>query len=236
MNDAADKVLGSPTDWKTIVMLQPCMEMVARISSRVFLGLPLCRDPRWLRISVDYTFDAFQGGRVLRYWPERLRPYVHWFLSDCRKLRATVRKAQELAKPVLKEMKVEWEQQQASGEKKPATNVIHMMLDAAMKIDYPIDKVDFVISQLGLSAAAVHTTTDMVTQTLLDICCYPEYLEPLRNEIDALMDANGGVLDNNTKLSDLRFMDSFMKEVQRIKPVGVSKSTIIPLPFARAAR
>lgn len=233
MNDAAQTVLGSPTEWKEIEMLQPCMEMVARISTRVFLGLPLCRDPRWLRISTGYTFEAFQGGRVLRFWPERLRPIVHWFLSDCRKLRSTVTEAQEMLKTVLGGMVQEWEQARAAGKKEPATNVIFMMLDAAAKIGYPIDKIDFVHSQLGLSAAAVHTTTDMVTQTLLDLCCHPEYLKPLRDEIEGLMATNGGVLDNNTKLSDLRFMDSLMKEVQRVKPVGVSKSRK-PFPFVSA--
>lgn len=201
------------------------MEIVARISSRVFLDKPLCRDPRWLKVSVDYTFLAFNGTRVLRFWPERLRPMVHWFLPELRQLRACIRTAQELLKPVLGDMKKEWEEMQSSGDKKPSTNVIHMILDVAMKIGYPIDKIDFVVSQLGLSAAAVHTTTDMVVQTMFEICCHPEYLAPLREEIEALLATNGGVLDSNTKLNTLRFMDSFMKEVQRVKPVAVSKFT-----------
>lgn len=224
-NNAAETVLGSPSDWKTITVHQPFMEMVARISSRVFLGLPLCRDQRWLRVSVAYTFQAFHGARVLRFWPERLRPLVHWFLPDCRKLRGSVHQARELLKPVLREMRQEWEQRQASGDKTPSTNGIHMMLDMAKKQGYPLDKIDFIGNQLGLSTAAVHSTSDMVMQSLFDLCGNPEYFAPMRREIDALMAANGGVLDNNTKLNNLRFMDSFMREVQRMKPTTVSKST-----------
>ncbi|EKG11360.1 ACC synthase [Macrophomina phaseolina MS6] len=235
IDNAAGAVLGDPSDWTSIGMLYPCYHMVARVSTRLFLGLPLCRDPRWLDIAVQYTAELFEGTRTLRFWPERLRPLAHWFLPQCRKLRATVRRAREVLTPGITQLRREWEERQRAGDKAPSNNIIHMMLDMATKKGYPIDDIDFVVSELGLTAAAMHTTTDMVMQTLFDICCHPEYLEPLRAEIDELLAANGGVLGKTTKLSSLRFMDSFMKEVQRMKPATLTGSKRVTTEDVRLA-
>ena len=42
-------------DW---VPIKPCfsiLRLVARVSARIFLGLPLCRNPEWLEISTGFT-------------------------------------------------------------------------------------------------------------------------------------------------------------------------------------
>jgi len=42
-------------DWSTIKPYHSVLRLVARISARVFLGLPLCRNEEWLEISTEFT-------------------------------------------------------------------------------------------------------------------------------------------------------------------------------------
>lgn len=45
-------------EWVTIQPYHSILKLVARISARIFLGLPLCRDERWLEISTDFTENS----------------------------------------------------------------------------------------------------------------------------------------------------------------------------------
>lgn len=69
------------------------LQLIARVSSRVFIGPELCTNEDWLRISKEYAIDSFIAARTLRQWHFSLRPIVHWFLPECRKVRATDRKS-----------------------------------------------------------------------------------------------------------------------------------------------
>ncbi|KAL1615765.1 hypothetical protein SLS54_008770 [Diplodia seriata] len=53
--------------WKRVKFFHIAPELTARVSSRAFLGAPLCRDARWLDVSVRYAVDSFfaeeKGGK-----------------------------------------------------------------------------------------------------------------------------------------------------------------------------
>lgn len=71
---------------------------------------------------------------------------------------------------------------------------------------------DAATAQLGLSFTAIHSTTEMVSGLISDLCAHPEYFEPLRAEIVSIL----GDKDWSKKgLHDLKLMDSAMKESQR---------------------
>lgn len=76
--------------------------------------------------------------------------------------------------------------------------------------------------QLSLSLAAIHTTTGTCTHALYDLAAYPEYIQPLREELRMVLHENGGVFGNTT-MSKLKKLDSFMKESFRVNPPGLSK-------------
>lgn len=78
-------------------------------------------------------------------------------------------------------------------------------------------KYDPAIIQLIMALVAMHTTTDMTLQTLLDLCLHPELIEPMRTEIVTVLGTEGW---KKTALSNLKLMDSVIKESQRMKPVS----------------
>lgn len=56
-------------DWLTFRPYHSILSIVARISARVFVGVPVCRDNRWLEISTQFTengiyLDVFAPQRI----------------------------------------------------------------------------------------------------------------------------------------------------------------------------
>ncbi|GJC99497.1 cytochrome P450 [Colletotrichum higginsianum] len=74
--------------------------------------------------------------------------------------------------------------------------------------------------QLLFSMAAMHTTTDLLTQVILDLAAHPEVIEPLRQEIDTVLREEGGW--TKAALHKMKLLDSVLKECQRMKPAAIS--------------
>jgi len=75
--------------------------------------------------------------------------------------------------------------------------------------------------QLGLIFAAVHTTTMTVTNILYTLAVTPEYIGPLREEVREAMAENDGKITTRA-LQQMVKLDSYMKEVTRLYPPGIS--------------
>ena len=93
------------------------LETVARLSSRVFLGKPLCRNREWLEITKNYTVDAFTGAFMLRTCPGPIRPLIHWFIPQCKRLRAHVRGARRLIMDEVTQRRIRAEKTLEAGER-----------------------------------------------------------------------------------------------------------------------
>lgn len=74
--------------------------------------------------------------------------------------------------------------------------------------------------QISLSTAAIHTTSDLFSQLILDIAGHPEIFAPLREEIRDVLGREGWA---KTSLYNLKLLDSCIRETQRKKPITISK-------------
>lgn len=150
-----------------------------------------------------------------------MRPLVHWFLPECRQARATLAEVQRIIHPVIEKRRQANRQAREAG--KPASktsDTIGWMDEAAKGRPY-----DAVVAQLGLSFAAIHTTTEMVSGLISDLCANPEYFDPLRDEMVSVLCDKGW---SKKALHELKFLDSAMKESQRhhFGDIGESDSTL----------
>jgi Cytochrome P450 len=198
-------------------------QLTARVSSRVFLGEKLCRDKRWLDISIGFTINLMTAAHAVRSWPAFLRPIVHWFLTPARRLRKCTRDARQLIQPEVEARRKRRADAVAKGESVKSLDAIEW-LDAVAK-GHPFD---FVAGQLAISFAAIHTTSATLTALLYDLLDNPEYIPLLRQEIVAILAEDGGWV--KTSLHKLKLMDSCMKESQRISILGIC-TYIRPLSF-----
>lgn len=74
---------------------------------------------------------------------------------------------------------------------------------------------DPVGAQLGFSVVAMHTTTDLATETMCRLIQRPQLVHDLREEIESVLVKEGWT---KTALFQMKLLDSVLKEAQRLKP------------------
>ena len=206
--DSADNAI---IEWHEISLRPTILDVVSRMSTRIFLGPELCQNSEWLKIAVEYATNAFFCARKLRRYPEVVARVVQWFLRDCKGLREQVLATRRLLAPHIKERLETVELAKQGLADMPNDGVV--WLDEVAK-GQPYDPVTI---QLGISVTAIHTTTDLLMQTILDLAAHPEIIEPLRKEIEEVLAEHGW---GKTTLQKMKLLDSVMKETQRVKPVS----------------
>ncbi|KAL9619779.1 MAG: hypothetical protein Q9160_005615 [Pyrenula sp. 1 TL-2023] len=188
--------------------------MVARLSARVFLGNEeVSHNASWLQITKDYTVDSFLASFELRAYPSFIRPFIHWFLPGAQKVRNQLRKAESIISPVIEARRMKRANATAeSREKLENCDSIEWLEQKAQEKHLKYQAVSL---QLTLATSSIHTTTDLLTQTMYEILENPEIVQPLRREIISVV--SDGELKHSS-LYNLRLMDSVIKEAQRRKP------------------
>ncbi|KAI9148434.1 Dihydromonacolin L monooxygenase LovA 1 [Paramyrothecium foliicola] len=211
---AENIIFGESPEWKEMMLTKPILEYIARISSRVFLGEELCRNPRWLALTVEYTVTSFSAALKLNMLPLFLRPLAAIFEPDCRRTRANTKEARQLIGGIIEKRRQQTEQAAREGLPKPVFDDTIAWAEA----ESGGEQYDPVAFQLMMSFAAIHTTSDLITQTLMKLAEQPQLIEPLREEMIQVLRAEGW---KKTALFNLKLLDSAIKEAQRLKPASL---------------
>lgn len=195
--------------------------IVARVTGRVFVGPELCRDADWIKASIDYDVNVGTTVIFLRMFPPFLHPLIARMLPSWWRAHNDIKTAQRVMGPVVRARK----EAEARGldYEKPQDLLQWMMDDAE---GWEADPDSLALRQLVVNLAALHTTSMATTHAMYDMCAYPEYFEPLRQEALEVLRADGGWQRNT--LSKLRKLDSFVKESQRWSPASLSTSRLFP--------
>lgn len=148
--------------------------------------------------------------------PPLLRPIMHWVIPSCIRLRQGVRDAKRLIDPIVEIRKKKAEEVLQAGKKPPKdADAITWMTEVARGRN-----VDYVGCQLSLSLLAIFSTAEIATRCVLQLCETPEIVQPLRDEVIAVLKADGWA---KTTLSKMKLMDSFLKEIQRFRALDLSE-------------
>lgn len=188
------------------------VQIVARVSSRMFGGTELSRHKEWVDSTINFAVDGFIGAQAIKKYPHFIRPIVARWMPELSKIKEHSATAKRVIVPILQEREQNVESKHV--------DFLQWMLENAK--DEETEK-EFIASiQLKLSFAAIHTSAAAPTQLLYDLCARPEYLAPLRQEIAEVAAEHGGIT-NKQALRKLIKMDSFMKESQRFNPLLLSE-------------
>ena len=189
------------------------VQIVARVSSRMFGGAELSRNKEWVDATINFAVDGFIGAQAIKKYPHFIRPVVARQMPALTKIKDHAITAKRVIVPILKQ------REHLDPESKPA-DFLQWMVDNAKGEEA---EKEFIASiQLKLSFAAIHTSAAAPTQILYDLCARPKYIQPLREEIERVMAEEGNVMSKQS-LRKLVKMDSFMKESQRFNPLLLSK-------------
>ncbi|KPM38517.1 hypothetical protein AK830_g8048 [Neonectria ditissima] len=203
-------VLTDSSEWHEIDPKIDLVLIVSRMSTRVFMGEELCKNDKWVQVSSDYTLEAFRLSNVIRSWPRSFRPIIHWALPSCWRLRRKLDETRRVLQPYIERRARVKAEALARGEPSPFDDSIEWF-EKEYKTAY-----DPATAQITLSLVAIHTTSDLLQQVMLDVAQHPDLMADLRREIIQVLGAEGL---KKTSLYNLKLMDSVIKESQRLKPI-----------------
>ena len=232
-----DKELGLCEDWTPFCAYLKLARIVALLSGRLFVGLPLSRQEEWINASVNYTRDVMVAREAIVTKSQFIRPFVAPFLPEVKSVRTYRERGTQLLEPLTKIVSV----QDASKERRQEglENEGNTMMAWILKYSPDKSMRTMAENQMSLTFTAIHTTTTTVCQAVFDLVARPEYIQPLRDEIEQVMKEDGRDIasDGSFKfkkqsLPKLRKFDSFLKESQRLSPIGlISLTRIITAPL-----
>jgi cytochrome P450 len=198
-------------EWTTVPALRTMMKIVCRTSNRLFVGLPLCRDPDYRQLNEQFTIDVILGAGLINMFPRVLKPIVGRLLT---KVPANIKRAISHVRPLI-EAQLEQEKQFGKDWPDKPNNLISWLLDEAQGSQRNID--NLAIRILAINFAAIHTTSHAFTSTLYNLVAHPEYVAPMREEVEAVIEADGWT---KVSMGKMRKVDSFIKESQRLAAGG----------------
>ncbi|EME87125.1 uncharacterized protein MYCFIDRAFT_187055 [Pseudocercospora fijiensis CIRAD86] len=215
IEDALRKNIGNDTEWRRVPLGTAVLRVLTQSTSRALQGPELSYDEEWLEIATQYTLTSITGVTTLRRLPRFLVPVLHWYVPDAIKSRQLLSRARAKLLPIYEKRKHELCQAINSGTYRPEdADALGWYEELANGRDY-----DPVVAQLTVAVAAIHTTTDFMCQFLSDLVRYPEYIQPLREELILALQDKGW---KASTILQLPLLDSIMKESQRLKPISIA--------------
>jgi gliotoxin biosynthesis cytochrome P450 monooxygenase len=229
---AVDTEFGVCDGWTAVKVSGKLVKAVARISARVFVGLPLCRDEEWVKTTIKFTEDIAKARKSISKYPFFLRPFITPFLPECRQLKVDRQRAGKMLAPAIAAII----KSQSAGSNYSHGEEQSMSLGS----NGPYNLVSWILGhyntneklsaeligeeQLLVSFAAIHTTSLTATQAVFDLASYPEYIPELRAELNQVASEEPDGKFRKSSMPKLRKLDSFIKESQRMHPLGMGTS------------
>ena len=200
------------TAYSTIVRI------ISATASRMIGGLEVSRNEEWLESAARYSGDVVQVAVKLRPYPSFVRYLIAPWLKGVRTLEEHLNTARVTFGPIFeKRFAIQQSGEKPDNYEKPV-DMVQWMVESAQGIDKDSDVLARNI--LFMALAGVHTSSGTVIHALFDLCANPEHIEPLREEIEAMVGQHGWSL---SALAGCKRLDSFMKESQRLNQTVLSK-------------
>jgi hypothetical protein len=224
---ASGQALPFSEGWTSVAPQAALIRIVGPVLGRMMVGAPLNRDKRWLSASIDHAIAVVVYSGWLRQFPAILRPVLAHLLPQKRAVDKSKREIVEAIRPIVEEElsnnKDEWLEKGASSER-------GRLVKWLLKRYKPEGNAQFSPSLVyrdhySLCFAAIHGPTFLLVQALIDLASYPQYLAPLREEIDRELAEAPFEKWTSETVARLTFVDAFCKESARMNPQGVSKSS-----------
>lgn len=169
---------------------------------------------------------------LLRLFPNWIQPALCRVLPSYWNGRGYIQAAKALLGPIFRELLCKSDDGSWSPEdNEDESNILCWLAATAKGKDRDPDTLAHV--EVLLALASVHTTLLRMVNTLYDLAANPDYFKELQVEIDKELKSEQGW--NQTSYSQLRKLDSVLRESQRMSPpttIGMKRLFIKPYTFA----
>jgi cytochrome P450 len=201
--------------------------LVARMSAKIFLGHPACRNPAWLKLSIDFSITLFACAFFLRMFPPWMHPVIAPLMPIRWKIASDLKKAQAIIGPLMEKHRDALKRRSEGEDVEEDDTLLNWMMDNGNEKENGLWEMS--TRQTILTLASIHTTSMSVSNLLFDLTAHPEWFAVLREEIAEVEKELGKVGEREGVgakewLPRLEKMDSFFVESQRFNPPILRKS------------
>ncbi|KAF5321052.1 hypothetical protein D9619_000106 [Psilocybe cf. subviscida] len=201
----------SSTGWVAVPIFPAVTEVLSRISARLAVGAPLCENQHF-RFLCGHSGDVIMRGRALRFFPKFLKPIASKYLVD---IEADLKPLARYLEPVINE-RLQYQRRygrnsEKEWEDKPNDTLMWLM-EECQKSGAQVTPYEMATRLYFLTFASDGIAT-MLQCALYEICTRPEYVQPLRDEVQEVVAADGWTKD---AVGSMHRMDSFFREVHRV--------------------
>jgi len=209
-------------NWNEVDLLDVCLESMSRIVSRVYVGLPLCRDSTYLASSTHFAKFILVEALLAQLTPKPLRPLISPILAQYDWMQ--FKRMDRCVNPIIRErasrsspMAMAEGKQDPDG---PSDLLSRLMREAYRRNDDPCRSQSHTTKLLAiLNWAAIQVQGITIENTLIDIAHARNSLEiqnQLREEAIAADSADPSVRWTRAEVAKLPKMDSVLTESLRL--------------------
>ncbi|KAI0870725.1 cytochrome P450 [Hypoxylon argillaceum] len=201
-------------DWTELDIQSKLVRIVALVSGRIFVGLPMSRNQEYLDCIIEFTLNVFFAVPEIRAYPRLFRWTSRYLNAKVRAVHKSLATMRRLMAPIIADTKRQLEKGHGP----------HNMCAWNLKNSNQKERDSLNIQaqmQLATSMAAIHTTSMTVTNAIFDLAARPEYLQPLRDELRDVRATESSPYLTKTSMPKLRKLDSFLKESHRLSPISL---------------
>lgn len=226
----------STTDWKEVPLYDVMLEVIGRISNRVLVGLPLCRDKAYLHSTCTFARSVVITAGMINLLPSFLQPILAPLITAYDKTHYY--KITKKIFPIVKERMADFKpgMDYRSPDYSKHNDYIQWALHDAFSHDDPAERTpDMITKRLTvLSFAAIQSSVITITNALFDIASSPrcgEFQDTIREEIVSATNANKGREWKKGSLASMIKLDSALRESMRLWGFisrGVMKKVVAP--------
>lgn len=202
-------------DWTEVDIQEILVRIIALVSGRVFVGLPMSRTEEYIDCIIMYTMNVWYCVPDIRWYPEFLRWMTKYISPRVIKVHKSLDIMKRLMKPIIEENLKHMEDKNTAPPNMCLWNLKNSTTDQRKNLDIQAQM------QLSVSMASIHTTSMTVTNAIFDLAARPEYIQPLREEIKQVKASETTPYFSKSSMPRLKQLDSFIKESHRISPISL---------------
>jgi len=144
------------THWTAVNINRALLRIVAMVSGRIFIGPELCRSEEYLDAAINYTIEVMMVRQAVDSIAPWKRPFLANRLPAVKRLEGRVKQAMNFMEPVIEARK------RLPADQKP-DDMLQWLTESQEKMGEDTSAEKLARLQLGLSFAAIHTTTMTAT-------------------------------------------------------------------------
>ncbi|KIM65199.1 hypothetical protein SCLCIDRAFT_530799 [Scleroderma citrinum Foug A] len=195
-----------PNEWESIPVVDFSQSITVRMLNRTVVGLPLCREPDWVDLTLRGTMDVIKEGILLGRVPNFVFALGAKFITTTS---SRLRRGAKHLEPIINE-RLRCMETYGEGWTNRPSDVLQWFIDEGRERTVPLLTARilfFLFGGMASSAAAV-------AKVLCFLAANPQCVQPLREEVERAIDEHGWTREG---IAQMRRVDSFIKETLRFE-------------------